>query len=760
MWIHVAQVAFAWLLAVVAGGLGSYADVGDQHVNVRWAPTVTDDDRLRLERQFGLIDAERQPERTWSYLTTDRSRARIAALVQHPGVEDTQHIDRSAFSVRLDRPDLPRWVVRLAETEQVDTLAWIVGAVALIASWSRRASLGQAWRALAGNAASRAALALAAIVGGVMLHTLSGRSPLRDLRLAVTGAALVLLSSVLLADSERRARRLTVAAIAAGALAFGAAFAWHVTGRLGRMTVFSDWDHFLTLHWVAYETVRNYGQVPLWNPYVCGGIPMLGNPQSRWLTPFFLLHLLFGPELALQLEIVAHISIAWVGALLLGRVAGLSWLAALAPATVFAGSSYVYLHLAEGHATWLVYAYMPGILAAAASNRPVLAGIGLALAIGEGGVYPVLHTVLALGVLALHRGIAERSIRPLTNFGVTMIMAACVAAPKLLLMQPLLAGNPRLIEPTESVSLELVARAFLDPNQDLFVSVPDDQPRGFQEFGAYVGSIPLVLAIYGLIAAGRRTVPWLLLFAVGLALSLGATLGGPYSPWALLHHLPVFASLRIPSRLLVLSVLAVGMLAGFGIDRLVSARGTWRMAIAIALLAMATLDLALVSPPILRRLGDGLGETLQASASFVQVSGGDRKQMYAAARANMGSLSCYEPLGPAVVAPIGVNTPQYRGEQYLLHGGTVGVVDWSPNRMVLAVSSMAPNILVVNYNYDAFWHVVSGEGQTFDHEGLLGVSVPAGSQELVLVYQPLRFTAGLLLAFAALGVAAWMTLRR
>jgi uncharacterized membrane protein YfhO len=112
------------------------------------------------------------------------------------------------------------------------------------------------------------------------------------------------------------------------------------------------------------------------------------------------------------------------------------------------------------------------------------------------------------------------------------------------------------------------------------------------------------------------------------------------------------------------------------------------------------------------------------------------------------------------VAPIGVNTPQYRGEQYLLHGGTVGVVDWSPNRLVLAVSSMAPNVLVVNYNYDAFWHVVSGEGQTFNHEGLLGVSVPAGSQELVLAYQPLRFTAGLLLAFAALGVAAWMTLRR
>lgn len=699
-------------------------------IRVLWRDGITAQQLVALEAKYFLRDGrDRLPEGSLAYDLLDTSRANIRRLVEDPAVADTNDIDRDAYIVEPDTDPGGEWT-------------WIAYRVpGLREARSRQALI--------------LVLAIAAVVG-------LAREWLRLLRNIPTYARRVVHVWTTHGDLRGggRAARLRVAILAAVSLACGAAFSWPVLGQLGGMTAFSDWDHFLTLHWVQYETVRQYGQVPLWNPYVCGGIPMLGNPQSRWLTPFFLLHLLSGPELALQLEIIAHLGIGWVGALLLGRVVGLSWLASVAPATVFTGCSYLYLHLAEGHVTWLVYAYMPGIMAAAASNRPVLAGVGLALAIGEGGVYPVPHTVLALAVLALHRGIAERSVRPFTNLGVTVLMAACVGAPKLLLMQPLLAQFPRIIQPTEAVSLELVARALLDPNQGLGTSVPGGHPYGFQEYGAYVGAIPLVLAVWGMFAAGRRTIPWVLLLGVGLALSLGGTLGGPYSPWALLHQLPILASLRIPSRLLLLTVLAVGMLAGFGIDRLMARRAGWRMAMAVVLLVAGTLDMARVGPSLLRHLGDSRSEPSERSATFVQVRGGNSKQMYAAARAHMGSLDCYEPLHPAVVAPVGVNEAGYRGEQYLLHGGTVRLVEWSPNRLTFAVSSDGPNALVVNYNYDAFWQAVSGTGRTFNHQGLLGVSIPAGSQELVLAYRTPRLTAGLLLAIAALTVAARTTLKR
>jgi len=740
-WIRAGLMVSAWLVACLFGGLHFYADVREQHVNVRWALSVTGDDRLRLEQQFGLIDAERQSERTWSYLLTDRSRAKISALVQDPNVEDTAHIDRSAFRLQLDRPDLPRWVVALAETEHLDTFALIFGIIALIATWSCRLELSYAWSAGAEK----------------IRPVVAWRSALRDRWLAVRAAVFFLLRSVFRRIAEHR----RTAALAAVALVFATVFCWPLLGRFGQIGALrdNDWDQHLTVHWVPYETVRQYGEIPLWNPYVCGGMPMLGNPQSRWLSPFFLLHLLYGLERGLQLEMIVHVGLAWLGALLLGRTAGLSWMASLAPAIIFAGSSWFSLHLAEGHTTWMAFAYMPGILAAAASGKHVLAGIGLALATYEGGVYAVPYTVLVLSLLALHRTIAERSVRPLAGLGISAIMAACVAAPKLLLMQALMTRYPRVIESRESVGLELLTRALLGRDQDWHAVVSDDQEWSFIEYGAYVGPIAFALAVYGALGAKGRAVPWIVLLGVGLALSVGGTLGGDYSPWAFLHQLPVFTSLRKPSRFLLLVVLAIGMLAGLGVDRFVSRRGGWRKALAIALLVTATIDLAYVGPPQLRVVAYSEEITFERSKSFVQLNFNTPKQMYAAAQANMGSLNCYEPLEPAV-APLGVNEPGYRGEQYLLREGTVRLVGWSPNRLTVAVSSNAPNVLVINYNYDAFWRVVSGAGHTFDHEGLLAVSIPAGSQQLALAYRPQRFAIGVLLAIAALTITGARVLRR
>ena len=556
--------------------------------------------------------------------------------------------------------------------------------------------------------------------------------------------------------SERFTR---VGAVAAVSLAFAAVFCWPLFEFPGRLGVQGDWDQYLVLHWVPYETVRQYGQVPLWNPYVCGGMPMLGNPQSRWLTPFFLFHLLAGPELGLQLEIVAHVALAWAGAFVLGRTVGLSRLSALAPATIFAGSSYHYLHLAEGHVTWLAFAYLPWVLAAAWAGRPMLAGIALALGIGEGGVYAVPLTVVALVLVALSRAMTLRSARPFAHVAVAGAVAACLAAPKLLLVQPLMARYPRLIESAERMGPELMIEALLGRMQDLETTpAPSGYEYGIHEYGAYVGPLAVLLALAGAFAARRVAAPWLLLLGAALMLSFGTALGGAYSPWALLHQLPVFASLRIPSRFLIMAVLAIAMLAGAGVERLVSTAGRGVRRAAIALLLAATVDMALVGSPNLRHLVDLRAATIERSETFIQVDDGDDKRMYALARANRGALDCYEPLKPAV-EPIGAGTPGYRGEEYLLADGTVRRIEWSPNRLAFEVSSNLANTLVVNSNYDESWRVIEGAGEVFSHDGLLAVRIPAGSHRLSIAYRSPRFMAGVLLALAAAAVIAWRVRR-
>src|SRR5690348_4136859 len=56
-----------------------------------------------------------------------------------------------------------------------------------------------------------------------------------------------------------------------------------------------DWD----LHFSWAEAIRSsilrYHQFPLWNPYRCGGAPLLGEPESIPLSLFLPFILLFGP---------------------------------------------------------------------------------------------------------------------------------------------------------------------------------------------------------------------------------------------------------------------------------------------------------------------------------------------------------------------------------------------------------------------------------------------------------------------------------
>ncbi len=103
----------AWLLALLCGALYFASDVAGQKVDIRWAQSATNDDRLRLEQTFGLVAVERVSEQTWLYLPTDRSRENLSRLVSHPLVADTHHIDRDAYEIQLDRPDLPIWRVTL-----------------------------------------------------------------------------------------------------------------------------------------------------------------------------------------------------------------------------------------------------------------------------------------------------------------------------------------------------------------------------------------------------------------------------------------------------------------------------------------------------------------------------------------------------------------------------------------------------------------------------------------------------------------------
>src|SRR5260370_42234895 len=68
-------------------------------------------------------------------------------------------------------------------------------------------------------------------------------------------------------------------------------------------------DMFTQLRWVPYYTLTHFHQLPFWNPYKCGGMPMLGNPESSIVTPFLLLYLVFGLIPGILVQIYLHVAI-------------------------------------------------------------------------------------------------------------------------------------------------------------------------------------------------------------------------------------------------------------------------------------------------------------------------------------------------------------------------------------------------------------------------------------------------------------------
>ena len=79
-------------------------------VYVVWKPDVTETARTEIERQFSLKDGQARPdEGYWTYDLADTSRANIKALVEHPSVAETYHIDRATFDVEHKPGDWRRY---------------------------------------------------------------------------------------------------------------------------------------------------------------------------------------------------------------------------------------------------------------------------------------------------------------------------------------------------------------------------------------------------------------------------------------------------------------------------------------------------------------------------------------------------------------------------------------------------------------------------------------------------------------------------
>lgn len=556
-----------------------------------------------------------------------------------------------------------------------------------------------------------------------------------------------------------RFTRTEAIAIAIGSTTFAVVFCYPFVYHLFYAAAPNDWDLITGSQWSAYWTVRQYYQFPFWNAFECGGLPLLGDPQSHFMSPWFVLTMLFGPMVALHIEVVLYSAIAWSGGYVLGRVLGMRRISAICTATAFAGSSWFPLHTSEGHIVLIVIAYLPWVIAAgwAASERGkvirygVVCGVFLAMSIFEGNPVVPLYEGLTLVLVLVGRAAVQLNARPLLVLVVAACFAAGFGAAKFAPATLVIASQPRPTDANFVNKVGALTQSLLSRNQDR--NRPSTNGFGFWDSGAYVGLFGLI-AVMALVYP-RRAIPWILAGLVLFQLARGAS--APNSLFILLHKLPLFSSTRLPARILIPFTLIVGVLAGIGIDAVCISGSTVALAVSAALIVVGGVDMFLVGTPNLFYFATaGTVRPGPPRTDFAQYRRPDALAQTSAIEEHEGVLNCYVYTGWPTNAKAW-NEPGYRGEQYLLGPGSVTLTQWTPNRLDYVVDAPRPSVLVINQNYDPSWRVTSGAGETFSQNGLLAVHLPAGKNRIILRYVSLAAICGMLVSIltALAACALW-----
>ena len=165
-----------------------------------------------------------------------------------------------------------------------------------------------------------------------------------------------------------------------------------------------DWDQHLFYHAVPRASLLKYKQFPLWNPYNCGGIVDLANPQSRVLSPTFLFILLFDVPRGIKIDIWIHLIIGMFGVYKLTRYLNLNKDAAMLSSFIFNINSMFALPLTVGMTWFISVSYLPWVFHFYLKSLnhfkyACYSGLFLALMFFNGGAYPLVVTIT---FLALH----------------------------------------------------------------------------------------------------------------------------------------------------------------------------------------------------------------------------------------------------------------------------------------------------------------------------------------------------------------------
>ena len=375
----------------------------------------------------------------------------------------------------------------------------------------------------------------------------------------------------------------------------------------GRVLYWGDIGLYFTPMQAFLRDNLRAGRLPLWNPLILCGTPYFGNPQTWPLYPVTALLPLCSAPYFLNVTVALHVWLAGMGTYLftrrtltLGRAASL-----LAAVTFMFGGQLVskeqFPNMVQA-AAWLPWVLL--CLDKLLRRRRVSDALWLGVALGMQllAAHPqmtllTLYLAAAWGVFVVPAKVNRGLGRGAALVILSGLVAAGLSAGQILPTLGLFHDAFR-----QKLSFFIVNRFFLPANElgNFILPRLHGQPyfgdwtaRGnFWETCCYVGWLPCLLGIWGIVSSGRKrgAAPfrfWVVVFIIGVWMALGGA-GGLYQ--YAFRFLPGFRSFHDPARCLLWACFALSLLAGYGWDKL--SRLPRSRAASAVLLTLAFADLA------------------------------------------------------------------------------------------------------------------------------------------------------------------------
>lgn len=404
--------------------------------------------------------------------------------------------------------------------------------------------------------------------------------------------------------------------LAGTVLAVATAFVFRAWLFAGRALYWGDTGLYFTPMMRFLRDELRAGTFPLWNPFILGGTPFVGNPQVWPLYPGTLL-LPFMPASAfLTVSCVGHAFLAGLFFFLFLRrgSAGLSLWPAL-----LGGVAYMFGGYLVGKAQYpnmlQALAFVPLVLwlAERLALRPRLsAALALGLALGLQLLAAHAQVTAYTLYLALCYGLFRWATAPVRPRFLPVLGGSLVAVTVALALScgqwlPTLAARQSAAR--QALPLENVNRLHLSVSELSNFALPlrfgsplrGDYigPGAFWETACYAGTITLALALYGLMrgvwASDRRpALFWLGVFIVGMWLALGLAGGLFRVVYAVVPGMKLFHD---PARFLLGPAVALSVLSATGLQAILDGlqlRGWGRRSLWLGglVVGLTVLDLA------------------------------------------------------------------------------------------------------------------------------------------------------------------------